>query len=207
MSRTRGTLRDPANTGARVPLRVLGAGWTARTQSNGRAPCFRQDLTGELPATYNVCMHPTTASYLARKLMNEHGLGHWSFRFDARAVKRLGACRHGERTISLSEKLVRLADEATVRNTILHEIAHALVGPGHGHNAVWRRKATAIGCDGERYHKLDTNQLAPWRAVCPSCAKPFHRHRLAANVRDNSACPHCRHLPTEARRLVWQRVA
>ena len=45
------------------------------------------------------------------------------------------------------------SDEATIRDTILHEIAHALT-PGQHHNDVWRRKATAIGCTGQRCAKI-----------------------------------------------------
>ena len=41
---------------------------------------------------------------------------------------------------------VRHADIDHIRDTILHEIAHALVGPCHGHDAVWRQKAREIGC-------------------------------------------------------------
>ena len=39
-----------------------------------------------------------------------------------------------------------------IKNTILHEIAHALVGPKHGHNEIWKQKALEIGCDAERCH-------------------------------------------------------
>lgn len=138
---------------------------------------------------------------MARRMMNEHGLGHWLFRFDRRAVTRMGQCRYGEQTIALSEKVVMLADEATVRNSILHEIAHALVGPGHGHDWVWRQKARSIGCNGNRCHTVNTRQLAPWKATCLCPAKVFTRHRLAAKVKHNSACPDCRS------RLDWQRIA
>jgi hypothetical protein len=35
-------------------------------------------------------------------------------------------------------------------DTILHEIAHALVGPRHGHDTVWKAKCTDIGARPER---------------------------------------------------------
>lgn len=146
-------------------------------------------------------METTTAGQMARKMMNDHGLAHWRFRFDRRAVRRLGQCDHANQTISLSEKVLALADEATVRNTILHEIAHALVGPGHGHDWVWRRKAPSIGCNGNRCHTVNTTSLAPWQAQCKCAGKVFSRHRLAASVKHNSACPNCR------TKLDWQRVA
>ncbi len=41
-----------------------------------------------------------------------------------------------------------------VKDTILHEIAHALVGKAHHHDDVWRAKALEIGCSGRRCHDL-----------------------------------------------------
>ena len=54
-------------------------------------------------------------------------------------------CRYGTRTIELSVFLVDRNGPEEVRDTILHEIAHALVGPGHGHDAVWKRQCIEIG--------------------------------------------------------------
>lgn len=145
-------------------------------------------------------METTTAGQMARRLMNEHGLGDWLFRFNRRAVGRLGLCDHGTRTISLSVKVVLLADETTVRNTMLHEIAHALVGPGHGHDWTWKARARSIGCNGNRCHKVDTRSLAPWLGTC-GCGREFRRHRLSQKVRDYGRCPSCK------AGLNWQRVA
>ena len=68
------------------------------------------------------------ARALARSLMDAAGLTDWRFRFD-HAKRRAGACTHTSRTISLSGPLTDLYDEGTIRGVILHEIAHALVGP------------------------------------------------------------------------------
>ena len=89
------------------------------------------------------------ALVLARALAAEHGLHDWSVTLD-RAKARAGACRFAHRQISLSAPLTRLHTDAEVRDTILHEIAHALVGPRHGHDEVWRATAVRIGCSGER---------------------------------------------------------
>ncbi len=72
-----------------------------------------------------------------------------------------------------------------MRNTILHEIAHALTGHKAGHNAEWRNMAIAIGCDGQRVynHRTDTlgevmrptlkrRKLPTWhRGTCPGCKR------------------------------------
>jgi predicted SprT family Zn-dependent metalloprotease len=90
---------------------------------------------------------------LAEKLLAEHRLCNWSFDFD-HAARRAGRCHYGRRRITLSLQFARQASEAEIRETLLHEIAHALVGPRHNHDAVWRAKAKEIGASGERCHDL-----------------------------------------------------
>ena len=112
-------------------------------------------------------MEISPALALGRRLLREHGLEHWTVTTD-RAKTRAGVCRFASRTISLSAPLTRLHDEAEVRDTILHEIAHALVGPAHGHDNVWRAKAMAIGCSGERTVSTEAPSVeGPWRGECP----------------------------------------
>lgn len=89
------------------------------------------------------------AEEMVKDLMHYHGLHDWHFKFD-RAVYRLGLTHYGRKVISLSKQATLRDVEARVLNTILHEIAHVLVGPGNGHNHVWREKAVQIGCDGNR---------------------------------------------------------
>jgi len=85
------------------------------------------------------------ARRLATELMTRHGLAGWRFELD-RAKRRAGICRHQQRTIGLSAPLTRLHPEAEVRDTILHEIAHALAGPRAGHGPAWVATALRIGC-------------------------------------------------------------
>lgn len=76
-------------------------------------------------------MELSKARGLAKALMRQHGLSDWEFTFD-RAKTRAGACRPGRRQLSLSAPWTRIHDDDQVRDTILHEIAHAMVGPRHG---------------------------------------------------------------------------
>lgn len=89
----------------------------------------------------------------AQELMCGHGLKRWRFRFD-HSTRRAGCCNYREKTISISFELARNASAEDIRDTILHEIAHALVGKKHNHNAIWKAKAKEIGCSGERCHRL-----------------------------------------------------
>lgn len=132
-------------------------------------------------------MEISTALALGRRLLREHGLEHWSVTTD-RAKTRAGVCRFGARTISLSAPLTRLHDEPEVRDTILHEIAHALVGPFHGHDDVWRTKAIEIGCTGQRTVDVDAPQVeGPWRGEC-AAGHAYTRHRRPGRVMSCLAC-------------------
>jgi len=120
---------------------------------------------------------PREAKTLARTILDDLELPGWSIKFD-RAVKRFGRCTHGSRTISLSTPLVKLNDRAAVEDTIRHEAAHALVGPYHGHDTVWRRECVRVGAKPDaKYEASDIiTPDAPWTFTCPSgCAGKRYR--------------------------------
>jgi predicted SprT family Zn-dependent metalloprotease len=127
------------------------------------------------------------ARRLAAGLMQHHGLTGWRLVFD-NAKTRAGICRAVPREIGLSRVLTQLHSEADVRDTILHEIAHALVGPAHGHDAVWRAKALAIGCSAKRCVSSSAPRAAgPWVGTCPAghCTT---RHRQPTRVQSCGEC-------------------
>lgn len=88
---------------------------------------------------------------LAIKLLKEHGLTAWRFDFD-HAPRRAGSCQYHRRRITMSLQFARQAGDEEILDTLLHEIAHALVGKQHNHDSVWRAKAREIGSSGERCH-------------------------------------------------------
>ena len=134
-----------------------------------------------------------TALETAAELMQHHGLCGWTVKLD-HARRRAGQCDYTNRTISLSRHYVRQAEPDHIRDTILHEIAHALVGPRHGHDAVWRRKAREIGCTATRCHTLTFSE-APWLMHCPNGCFSVPRHRRKAGL----VCAGCK-TPVEFRR-------
>ncbi len=81
---------------------------------------------------------------LALDLLATHNLHDWSFAFNGRK-QAMGLCVYHRRTIELSVYFVKRNSHEEILDTILHEIAHALVGPGHAHDAVWERKCLEIG--------------------------------------------------------------
>lgn len=147
------------------------------------------------------------AERLARRLMAKHGLVEWSFAFD-RAKRRFGCCHHTTKTLSLSRHLTLLNGEEAVRDTILHEIAHALT-PGAHHGPAWRAKCRELGAKPERcYEAGEVRQpAARYQLVCPGCEARYPRHRRTRGVFVCRVC-YARHRqgePTRPFRLVWQR--
>lgn len=146
---------------------------------------------------------------LALNLMNEHGLIEqgWNFSFD-RAKSRLGCCRYGKKLITMSSIVTPGQTKASIKNTLLHEIAHALVGPGHGHGPVWKAKAKSIGCTGDRCSAIDTPQEHRWYAVCTNCDLRVGMHRAPNRVR---SCFQCSPWGFDTNRLMtweqWGKVA
>lgn len=115
------------------------------------------------------------ARAMARALMDEHGLTGWTLKFTT-AKHQGGSCAFDKRTIRLSAPIIDLNDEATVRLIVLHEIAHALAGPEHGHGPVWKAKARSIGT----VPRASLDYQAPvgaWQATCACPGRVFTRHR------------------------------
>ncbi|MBI1336000.1 MAG: hypothetical protein GC164_03455 [Phycisphaera sp.] len=125
--------------------------------------------------------------------MTEHGLiaGGWLLRW-GNGRRQFGVCeikhtrnrRTGKttttRTIRLSRHLALLNTDAEVRDTILHEIAHALAGTKHGHDEVWKQTCRRIGANPRRL--MDDTVHTPaarYQLTCPSCRKVLaNRHRV-----------------------------
>lgn len=132
-------------------------------------------------------MEVSMALATGRRLLREHGLHDWSIVAD-RAKTRAGVCRFTKRQIGLSAPLTTLHSPDEVLDTILHEIAHALVGPRHGHDAVWRAKAREIGCSGERCVSSDSPRVpGDWMGRCPAGHEKA-RHRAPTRLMSCGEC-------------------
>jgi predicted SprT family Zn-dependent metalloprotease len=139
------------------------------------------------------------ARVLAVRLMAQHGLAGWQLVFDD-ARTRAGVCRSDRKEIGLSRALISLYSQAQVTDTVLHEIAHALVGARHRHDKVWRSTALRIGCSGMRCVPEEAPRIdGAWVGVCPA----GHRstaHRRPMRVK---SCRQCSKAFDASALLTW----
>jgi SNF2 family DNA or RNA helicase len=91
-------------------------------------------------------MNRQDAGKLTKDLLTKHGLADWHVRINpASEAGFLGMCSYKDKCIILNGHHVDMHDVKDVTDTILHEIAHALVGPNQGHNYIWAKKAEELG--------------------------------------------------------------
>jgi len=127
-------------------------------------------------------MDTAHAKEIVFRLMSRYGLVDWSFKFNSDKL-RLGTCKEHIKRIELSEHYVHRNSIEHVTDTILHEIAHALVGVVHGHDEVWKDMCNRLGCTPRACEKEVKMPVGDWQAICQACRKLFTRHRKPAQVR------------------------
>ena len=86
------------------------------------------------------------------------------------------------------------------RQVMFHEIAHALAGVKHGHDAQWLRIATDLGYRNERISgkKVD-EELARWQGVCPYGHKYFRYRKPTRPL----SCTKCSRSFDSRYLIVW----
>jgi predicted SprT family Zn-dependent metalloprotease len=120
----------------------------------------------------------------------------YSFAFNNRK-RAFGLCNYSERMINLSlplcsENLDKI--HTVIRNTILHEIAHAFSfeihgRSGTGHGAYWKDIALQVGCNGERCFSNSVNRPASkYTLVCDNCGTTTPQHRKSRLLYACSKC-------------------
>jgi len=139
---------------------------------------------------------------LAIDLMNQNGLDDVKFKFNRRK-NALGICRYRNGkavSIELSSYWTEHLEEEHVKDTILHEIAHALT-PGDHHGSKWKAVAQKIGANPTRTAEEVPKEIqkkvakihAKYRAECTSCDNIVYFNRMGKTwQRGGYVCGACR---------------
>lgn len=114
-------------------------------------------------------MNLEEARVMALGVMATNLSDEWTLKWD-NAVQRLGACDYRNKTIQLSRPMTQAGTTEQVMDTVRHEVAHALAGPGAGHGRAWKVIAIRLGA---RPYAATTDapnlraEAAPWVGHCP----------------------------------------
>ena len=124
-------------------------------------------------------MTTTTNVATIREFANEQlqkwGLADWNFEFNRRK-NALGLCNFKSKTVYVSQYFTSDLDK--VRDTVLHEVAHALAFVRYGHKRhgwQWVICCRQVGANPVPCHDItDMEHTRPeesWRTVCCNCGK------------------------------------
>jgi len=92
-------------------------------------------------------MERNQATKFLREELDKYSLQSWSIRLSTNPNDNfLGICLGKDKCIMLNAHHIGIHPTEDVINTILHEVAHAIVGTIHQHDEVWAAKAKEIGC-------------------------------------------------------------
>lgn len=126
-------------------------------------------------------MEVEKAILLCKSLMAKHGLEGWQIRIkNWRGTA--GAANSDEKTICLSRPYLELNTVENVTDTILHEIAHALVGTDRGHDKFWKEACRKVGAVPSRCKTNCNRPVGKYRARCPKCQIVVYKHRRPSPV-------------------------
>lgn len=137
-------------------------------------------------------MDVLTLQRMAREELAKNGLHDWCFELD-NCRTTFGSCNFYKKKITMSRILSKHNTIEECRDTLLHEIAHALAGDMAGHGEEWKHIALRLGCRPKAtFDNNDVVMIEPrWIVYCESCDENLaKRHRRTKNI----ICPHCRSL-------------
>lgn len=100
----------------------------------------------------------------------------WKGVFNNRTTRRLGQCSYTKKQIELVTFYVENNSEELVVDTIKHEVAHALAGPGAGHGPKWKEWCLKVGA----------HPVARWKGPDVGLVVKPNKYRLAIKKPDGT---------------------
>jgi predicted SprT family Zn-dependent metalloprotease len=104
----------------------------------------------------------------------------------------LGSCNNFRKLFKFSKCFIEHSEEEIIKQVILHEFAHALVGMNNGHNQIWKLKCIALGCRPKAINKIAKMPNGRFIFKCPKCKKEFYYHRISKLLKEGrTSCGIC----------------
>lgn len=134
--------------------------------------------------------------------MNTHNVGELNFGFNNRKNS-VGICRFRNKVpfaIEISNVFAPYLSDEEIKDTILHEIAHALAGREANHDHKWKAIAKSIGANPSRTAETIPQEItqkalrrvSKYRATCKECDTIIYFQRMTKNWEyDRYRCPKC----------------
>lgn len=125
---------------------------------------------------------------MAKGLISKYLSFGWSFEW-CRTKSSLGTCRFYSPTdntrgiIRLSSNWMSLISEEEARDTVLHEIAHALAGYYDNHGPIWQRYAIKIGAKPYSVAKTEVKVDPKYVAISPITGNIIKRWMITPSQR------------------------
>ena len=121
----------------------------------------------------------------AEALLHKHGLDDWSIQvYGKRSV--LAEAWHTQKTIKVSRFFIYVANREQFDGVILHEITHALLGPGFGHGKEFIDTCTRISPDNKYATESGSFKIHRYKFTCPRC-----EFVGTSNANRDMACARC----------------
>ena len=125
------------------------------------------------------------AVLLGAQLLIENGLGDWKIDLN-KGRKSLADTYHKDKRISFSRSFITVATKEQFVGVTLHEIAHAMLGPGYGHGKEFVELCTKISPNPDyATHSADV-RIGMYIYECPNC-----NYGGASNKRLEAYCQEC----------------
>tara|TARA_R110002094_G_scaffold201421_3_gene172897 strand:- start:145 stop:636 length:492 start_codon:yes stop_codon:yes gene_type:complete len=127
--------------------------------------------------------------------LKKHGLREkgWTFKV-SRGKNILGSCVYKTKTIKISRYLIQLGTDEEVRETVLHEIGHALAGGRAGHGYLWKLRCRDVGLMNPRQYSDNLSYEVPHKITlnCPVHGVITKRQRrLKEGLLERTWCRDC----------------
>ena len=129
-------------------------------------------------------MTSAEALIFAREKLKQYGLEEWRVKVSNRMARSSARCSYRKREIRLGAWIFQPGAGEKIRDTILHEIAHAMT-PGAHHGRAWQVVAEMIGAKPNRTFIPEKHGMerpkGRYSATCPQCGIVHYMHRYTGN--------------------------